>query len=232
MPREDSPAPSPVESKILELSDKVELAFDQDGAEKSKEILGLITAKIESVNKSIRSRFFTIVILVTLFELLSRSSISEVSISGLKVNDLTFVQKLIPLCVSYLYCNWLVLYMERRSADITFDAIFSKLYPSFYNIDVEDFSKPSENLRFFLLISRTYKGRTKIIEHSTLIIMGALLLIFPSLVIRQIIYLYSNFEWRDAILIVSTILSPLLLIQALVAVKGGTNLIEGKIYNE
>lgn len=121
------------------LSEKLENAVEKEGIENSKEVLELLIRKIENVNKSISSRFILMFTLIILFELSITSGISEISFGVFKLTDFNSTQKMLPLLVSYIYCNWTVLYAERRVADEAYDTIFSKIYPYFYNSDIEDF---------------------------------------------------------------------------------------------
>lgn len=83
-------------------------------------------------------------------------------------------------------------------------------------------------MRFFILISKTYKKPVgNFINNITLVTMTILLLIVPVLIVRQFIYLYSHFDKFDVVLGASLLICIPLLLQSAFAIQGGVNLVEG-----
>ena len=89
-----------------------------------------------------QKRGWTLLLLMVVCELLLRSLVAELSFAGLKVSDLSLVQKALPLGIAYAYYALLSIVAYRRLLEEVHDKIFRMTMPALFKHNLQWFAHP------------------------------------------------------------------------------------------
>jgi hypothetical protein len=139
------------------------------------------------------SRFLLLIAIV--FELISRAAVSELSFSGVKITDLSLIQKTLPLIAAYFYYTTMSGVAMRRLLTEFHDRLFTLLSPKFRTEDFELFLLPFTPLITERIIANNTNGWiSKLIRNLSLPLMIIVLLgplIFEAYAFYELFYSFG-----------------------------------------
>jgi len=211
-----------MEGFVTALSKEISRYFE---GHPDKEHLPLVYAAIndnlKNVNAQMNKRLLAILITCAAFELVSRSAIDSISLFGLDVKELTVVQRLIPMLVSYLYFScvgWFALGVLLQDAH---KATIASMFPGLKLVDVETYLRPSADVMLFGLVHGEASGRIQmLIGLSFIPVVMVIFLAPPIFVIYAAASLLAEFGFSDVLTSGSVALSLLFLIQGALLLSG------------
>jgi hypothetical protein len=89
-----------------------------------------------------QKRAWTLLLLMVVCELLLRSLVAELSFAGLKVSDLSLIQKALPVGIAYAYYALMSVVAYRRLLEEVHDAAFEMAMPAISKHHFEWFAHP------------------------------------------------------------------------------------------
>jgi hypothetical protein len=108
--------------------DRLNKSFPLEDKEQADQYIADLSGVWKEVSSSIRSTVILIVVAMTLFELLSRAAVEEMSFGPVKIKDLALVEKLIPVVVAYLFYQLVSQYLRWRSMEITYNYLMTRFH--------------------------------------------------------------------------------------------------------
>ena len=149
------------------ISDHVDKAFSDPGSrEYAEAYLEALRANNRDRETSYRRILILVLLLCIAFELLTRATVTEMSILGaFKVKDLSFIQKLLPLAVGFLYYELTSLYVLGLLMNRVHDVLLRKIHEPIYENNLEHYLNPSSTfITMRILTSETQsQGRLQVL---------------------------------------------------------------------
>src|SRR4051794_10949967 len=84
----------------------------------------------------------TMIVLIATFEFIARAAIAEASFGGLKVTDLSLIQKLLPVLVAFLASRLVAITAVRAILLAAYNEMFRRIAPKMYENHLEALSFP------------------------------------------------------------------------------------------
>lgn len=116
---------------------------DHDSREYAKEYLSCISSNNQFLETETRRSLIRSFLLFGLFFLLIGASVEEVTLGPIKINDISIIEKFLPLLVAINYYELISLILMRRLFLETEGRIVEILYKSIYKNDLEGFLFPN-----------------------------------------------------------------------------------------
>jgi hypothetical protein len=98
------------------------------------------------VEKDLKRSAFLMFVFATVFELLTRGGVAELSLSFVKVTDLGIIQRLLPVAVAYFAYSTVSLLLETAVYLVVHDACMKTAYPSLSAEDLNRLIWPSNSV--------------------------------------------------------------------------------------
>jgi hypothetical protein len=178
-----------------------------------------IRSNVKDAQAEVCTLLVSVLVLLTLFELLLHSAISELNFGPVKISDLALVIKTLPLLIAFIYqsivAKTVLISMLRSVHRNIIKHTFPKLYKS--EIDMFLFS-PST---FYILnIADSFTDQTSVKSNITWISFSVILFLGTFLLpIGSEIYMFwicfARFGFRDLFVWLSLIFSVMFIVQAL-----------------
>lgn len=166
--------------------------------------LPAILENIKAMDQKIGRRLVGVAVLGLLFELLTRSSVGEISYSGIQVTDHSVIERLIPALISFLYFESWMLVASRRLLEDFHDKIVECSYQSLWKMDLELYLRPPHLIKGYILLSRESAGwRSSAVRWSIYPILITLAVSVPIFLIYTMVRLVLKYGYFDLLTIVS-----------------------------
>jgi hypothetical protein len=162
------------------------------------EVLSEIRSNWKEAEKQVRTPLLLIIILVIIFELFQLSAIQEVSLGPIKIADLSFVQKIIPIVIAFYFYSIANISLMISSYHSIHNVIMKRHFPKIVENDIEKFITPPYFSIFGdnSFLPRSYKF-THIIKN-LLLLLGYLVIFGPVIFdIYAFLMLFYKFGVND-----------------------------------
>jgi hypothetical protein len=133
----------------------------------------------------------TMIVLIATFEFIARAAIAEASFGGLKVTDLSLIQKLLPVLVAFLASRLVAITAVRAILLAAYNEMFRRIAPKMYENHLEALSFPP-SFSAELLLGRFSSSKTAVDVVGFITVGGILLLIVGPLAFECYAY-FRNF---------------------------------------
>jgi hypothetical protein len=134
---------------MTKLSDQLsEFAADKANLKHASLFLAAFAENLKAADIQISRRLLVIIVSMVLFELLTQGSgIKSISVFGVDLNDLTFVQLALPVLISYLYMSFAGYFSAYSYIQDAYDAIIKAAYPELFQCNLDLSLKPISDIR-------------------------------------------------------------------------------------
>lgn len=192
------------------------LLSDASNRVEAKEFLSVIRDNWHIAEDSIEKHVRIALTLVIIFELLARAAVSEVSISGFKLTDLSLLQKLLPLGFAYLAYQVSALYSRRRLMIELHDEMVKSILPGFHANNLGYYAHPPQSSfnTEQLLSANTQGWLSQWIHNLSAPIWFVTILGPPTFQIYAYYRLFDLFGFADVLLWLSLAVTAALTVQA------------------
>jgi hypothetical protein len=131
------------------LSDHVKKAFGSaKSKEYAKEYLETIHANWRDAESRISQSLLSLVFFISVFELLTRAAVAEVTLGPFKVTDLAIIQKILPLIVAYFFFEFGSSTIQRNELSDVYYEIIRVCHKSISSNNLQYYLSP--RIGFFL----------------------------------------------------------------------------------
>ncbi len=209
------------------LEDQIE-ALIKDGAniEEAKEYLSVVRDNMRLTEEAARRAVRLLLLFCFAFELLSRAAVTELSLAGIKIQELPLIHKLLPLGIAYMYYLVSCHYTRRRLLIGLHDNLMEKAMEPFYR----------NNLEYYGHFPSNFSTHNLLIANSTGLYAKLLwLLSFPIIIALTIgpgIFLvycscrcFVEYGFTDVLVWLVTILSVVMVFHSLLTWQGVNRII-------
>lgn len=142
------------------ISKSVEAAlYDPESLKYIDAYLSALKDNLQKTEDSLKSALVILFFLISVFELLTRAAISEVSLGPFKLSDFSLVYRLLPVVIAYCYYEMFSVLSMRRLSLLTFHTIMGKVHKSISDNDLDYFLLPPATFRMEELLSRRSSGK-------------------------------------------------------------------------
>jgi hypothetical protein len=205
----------------LSFADSVRAAFETEHAKGyAEKYLSEVLTNWRDAEKSTSRTSFILLLSCISVELIRQGAIKELSVSGVKVADLTILNAFLPVFIAYLYSSLLALAAECSVVETAFRHSFAHLQPELYKANFERVLYPANSTFSSSDLFRYAGGRKsgKLIS----VIGSARLLIILLYPIAYIVFyfwtLFAKVGYANVSFWISIVVSFALLIAAAISV--------------
>lgn len=125
------------------LSDKTLSTFIEEKTKPfAREYLTDIRENWRKLEKNLCRLLIFLVLLIVAFELLKKSAIGEISFGSIKLSDLSFAYKIIPILISYSFYSLCNITLTFKTYRIIHESVLRAIYPELIKNDIEKFYVP------------------------------------------------------------------------------------------
>jgi hypothetical protein len=187
--------------------------------------LDVLRSNLRSCVELFDRRSSVLFLTVFTFELLTHAGASEASLMGLKISDLTLVEKLLPLGIGYLYYSLASIISYRRLLEEVHDEIMRVTAPEFFSRDLEYYGHPPTVFHIEAIIARGTSGRFRAVKSFLVAPLQLTIAIGPAL---YLVYAVGRLYWRfgvaDPLVWITAIAVGLFLLQVAWQIEGVSRL--------
>jgi hypothetical protein len=148
---------------MTKLSDQLsEFAADKANLKHASLFLAAFAENLKAADIQISRRLLVIIVSMVLFELLTQGSgIKSISVFGVDLNDLTFVQLALPVLISYLYMSFAGYFSAYSYIQDAYDAIIKAAYPELFQCNLDLSLKPISDIRIYGMAFQEMSSRVQ-----------------------------------------------------------------------
>jgi hypothetical protein len=184
---------------------------DKDAANKYLEV---IRANLRDCVAAFERRIWSLVAVLIALELLAQSAVSEFSFLGLKLGNLTFIQKALPAVAAYLFYSLATIVSYRRLLEEVHDAMMCRLLPNYYAESLQFYAHPPTVFHIEKVISSEAKGRFASALNSLTAPLLVTFLFGPAVfIVYAQVRSFRQFGLGDPLVWISTVITALFLPQ-------------------
>lgn len=136
---------------------------DSPGERAAERVLATLRANLDQVDASTHRALRNLMLSIVAFEFLVLAAVGEVVIAGLRLADLSVVQKFLPFLTAFLFYQMMTALAARRVLIDAHDDAMSRLSPSISLIHLKSFLRPPTILGAETLLSSLATGKVNII---------------------------------------------------------------------
>lgn len=198
------------------ISERVSVALgDESSVTAARDyLLEAVRENAKSIEESFSKLGRAVLVFCVAYELLKRASLAEMSFGGMKITDLSLVQKALPLAIAYLYNRLIATLAIRRFLQELHFALVEKLYPSFVTTGLWRLALPGSNEAVNFAAIGASRGQGAAVLNLS-IPEAAATILGPFLFWCYAVWtLFSGFGERDIFVWAVAVLSIPLLVQA------------------
>lgn len=197
---------------MIEIKDKIEkLCVNESGRSTASTLAATILDNIRTLNQKIHKRFFGIVALCLLFELLDRSTSNSITFLGIEFNDSDLTQRLIVPILAYLLFLSIVLIVHRRILEGIYGQVNRSLYGESGFDGLQTCQLYPNIISSYNIIAIEFPGRTtstlRAISKFGFAFIGLAALVFMIYAIVRLIYKFGLFDPLVLLSILSCVFS-------------------------
>jgi hypothetical protein len=209
-------------TSMPKMKEKIQAALDDGiGEEDCRVVLDGLLQNIRNAEEQSNKRLLGMLIAITAFQFVSKSQVDDFSILGFRITDLSSIERMLPVIISYMFFSFISFICSRRLMEEAYDSIFQKKYRSLYDQDLELLTRPSHTIKTYSLIIRRVKGSLyKVINAMGLSIGPALALLPPIYILYSIWTCLVKYGPLDILSIISSILSIMFIFQVTMLILG------------
>lgn len=203
------------------IDDRVMAAFSDAS------VLGYVIEYLETLRDNqrqlgtdIKQAALLLLLLVVIFELITRAAVAEVTLGVFKVSDVTLIYRAIPAIVAYLCHNLMFLMILRKKTETVHDSIIKKVYEPIYNNNLFAYLTPhygSLTNDNYLADNNSKSG--SFLSALSLITGGILILTLLGFQIYAFYHLFVKFTTSNVFVWLSLVVSLMFLIRALIVIN-------------
>ncbi len=205
------------------LSNQVKKAFSSTKSkEYAKEYLETIHANWRDTESRITRSFLSLVFFVSVFELLTRAAIAEVTLGPFKVTDLALIQKFLPLLVAYFFSEFGSSTKQRNELSEVYYEIIRVCHGSITSNDLQYYLSPGFG---FHLFGNLYWRPANIIVRGLQNLAQIPIILFAALgplafEVYAFLQLFKGFGFSDIIVWFVLVFSLMIMLQAYIILFG------------
>lgn len=189
-------------------SEITDLCSTEEGRATAIGFLPTIFDNIKGLDQKIARHLFTVALLCLAFELLARSSIGTISISGIQITEYSMIERFLPALIAYLTFSSWSLVAARRLLEELHDKIIERVYTKLWQKDLELFLRPPHMIKTYSALQRENGGCMGLaLEWSVKPIVLVLFLSIPIFLIYSWWTIFSKFGLWDFLTIFSFFIS-------------------------
>ena len=197
-----------------------------DTKQQGRDYLQTIRENLRLSNTTFASRATLLLIAAVSFALLADAAVGEVTLFGVKVNNLAIVQKLIPIVVAYTYYSLFAIMAYRRLLNEVHDEIMRISFPEFYAQNLEFYCYPPSPFHIERIISSETTGRLSSALNTLNDPLVFAIGVGPALFeVYAFITCFRTFGGLDVVVWISLVASTSFIIQAFLLVVGINRLV-------